>query len=177
MQNTELLTEMKSADYRKFEILGDEYTALDEAELCHYDLIEMLSQDWLRAYRRLKRQSHRRIPWTLAELETILANTWDVTQAIAVSLVWVDLNPCEDVFREAARLAQVSTLAQLEDALTYEGDREPFIAVVLSIVHHEVLTVLKPDQYYSRIEIVIRGSQLYRRYGQVQTRSIRHQKS
>ena len=126
---------------------------------CIHELIEMEAADWMLSYKRMERKGY-----GVADLETILESTFNWAQSIAAALRLADLMPCEKCFKAACRLAQTSTIDQIESAITMIRDRDEFITAVLALVHYELFNEFELGRFVVRVEIVQQAGKVYRRY-------------
>jgi hypothetical protein len=164
MKGSTGLEKLTEADYRMSEILGDRYTE-SASEICPSDLQEMIAADWFKAYKRLVKRPTYTIPlWEVAALEETLANTYDTTQCIALALRLADLSSSADWFKNAASLAQSSTVGNLEQALYELTDRDEYVTVVLALVHYELFNSFELGEYVVKVEIIERCGKFYRKY-------------
>jgi hypothetical protein len=141
----------------------EEIEAYNQQAFCIYDEIEFEKVDWLAAYARMCRQfSFEQV----SELKFVLAHTNTVQQAFTAALRLADLIPCEFEFKEAMRLAQSTSLDELEAALYYEGDRSAYIALSIAIAHYELLKEAAKPYSYIGITIQVEDGKVryYRKY-------------
>jgi hypothetical protein len=144
---------------RGLEIL-DRVVEVDYSDTeCIHELIEMQAADWLLSYKRLVRQQ-----LAVTGVEFILESTSNWAQSIAAALRLADLLPSEECFKAACRLAQTSTIDQIESAISTIRDRDEFITAVLALVHYELFNEFELGQYVVRVEIVQQAGKVYRRY-------------
>ena len=155
MKGSTTITQIKEADYRFYEERGDE-VCVNEVE---YDRL-----NWLKHYERLKRTGYTIPEWEVANLEEQLANTYDMTQCIALALRLADLTPSAELFKRACGLAQTSTVENLDSALYEVQEREEFIVVALASVHYELFNSFEFGDYVVSVEMVRRNGKIYRRY-------------
>lgn len=134
---------------------GDRY----DGEPCFFDRMEMDKRNWLLGRKRLLLKGYSK-----EQLEAIIANCSDMATLIGASLIWASSNPSEDVFEQAADMALVSSIDDLWSAYNTIG--KGFVAVVIAIVHYELLTKLEVGQYFPSIEIVEKNGEFFRKYGQ-----------
>jgi hypothetical protein len=158
-----VLNELPKADYKKSIALGDRYDAVAESRLRRDDFIEMVQSDWLRAYQRLTR-NYTLAPWAIPELNQILESSRDMTQCIAIALRLADLEPSADWFKAACRLAQTTTIGQIESGLYEIQERDEFITAVLARVHYDLFNSFEFGDYVVTVELVKRDGKLYRQY-------------
>ncbi|MGA7933851.1 MAG: hypothetical protein WCA35_09920 [Kovacikia sp.] len=154
---------IREADYSKSIELGDDYSAAP-SDLCHHVLIELDAANWLKAYRRLTRQTWTIPDWEVAHLEEILASSNDMTESLAVALRLADLQASGDWFKAACKLAQTSTIDQLEEALYYIKDREEWVTAALALAHYELFNSFELGEYVVKVEIVYRDGKPHRKY-------------
>lgn len=128
------------------------------------DYIEALKLDWHPRHRKLIRQAYTIVEWEVASLEEILTESKDMTECIAVAIRWAELNPSGNLFKRACQLAQTTTIEMLEEALYLEKEREPFVVVVLALVHYEVFNRFELGEYVVNIEIEWVGKKLIRKF-------------
>jgi hypothetical protein len=159
MKGTIELNQLTEADYTMSIALGDNYDASAEWQLCPDDLIEMHAVDWLKTYKRLTRQG-----LGIAQLEMILESWCNMTQMSAAALRLADLQPCDQWFKAACRLAQTASIDQIENALFIIRDRGEFITAVLALAHYELFSSFELGRYVVRVEIVNQDGKTYRRY-------------
>lgn len=143
-------------DYWLYKELGDRYTGLP----CFLDQVEMDKRNWLLGWKRMKRKAY-----TTLQLQAIIAESQDTGALLAAALLWAENEPCEEVFKQAADLVGASTLDELWEAFYVTSTRVGFVAVVLAIIHHEILATLNVGEYFARIEIVEKKGEFYRSYG------------
>lgn len=156
-------TELKAADYRHSVALGDRYDAREQ-DLCVVDLVAIQSADWLRSYSRLLRQTWTVPEWEIAQLQQTLAGSYAKAECIALALRLADLCDSGDWFKDACRLAQTSTIAQLETAFYEIQNREKFITVVLALVHFELFNSFEFGDYVVKVELVKKDGKFFRQY-------------
>ncbi|MCU0551876.1 MAG: hypothetical protein MUC48_21260 [Leptolyngbya sp. Prado105] len=158
MRGSTVLNKIQVPSYSKSVALGDDFDAT-ESELCVHSYLEIEQADWLRAYKRLIRRNY-----DANAIAEMLANSYDMTECIALSLRYADQNPSDYLFKRGCELAQTSTVGQLESALYYVNEREEYISVVLALIHYELFNQFELGQYVVRVEIVERDGRLCRRY-------------
>ncbi|MHC5755446.1 MAG: hypothetical protein ACYTXF_33355 [Nostoc sp.] len=114
---------------------------------------------WGKAWNRMNRQGY-----SVSQLEMIIAESKVEEQLIGASLIWASLTPSEEVFKLAAKLAGANTIDELWEAYYSAGSREGFVAVVLAIVHYELLAEFEGERYYAWIEVKYEGNKYWRVY-------------
>lgn len=114
---------------------------------------------WGKAWNRMNRQGY-----SVSQLEMIIAESKVEAQLIAASLIWASLVPSEEVFELAAKLAAANTIDELWGAYYSAGSRKVFVAVVLAIVHYELLAEFKGERYCAWIEVIYEGNKYWRVY-------------
>ncbi|MFN6475330.1 hypothetical protein [Nostoc sp. DedQUE07] len=114
---------------------------------------------WGKAWNRMNRQEY-----SIPQLEMIIAESKVEEQLIGASLIWASLTPSEEVFELAAKLAGANTIDELWGAYYSASSREGFVAVVLAIVHYELLAELEGERYYAWIEVKYEQGKYWRRY-------------
>lgn len=149
---------MVQPDYRIHEERGDDWRGIDP--------IEMDKINWMNAWRRLKRKNY-----TGEQLQAIIGETQEAATLIAASILWTDLQArlgleviVEDIFQRAAELASSCNLDELWEAFYVVQKREDFVAVVMAILHYELLVLLTPGQYYPWIDVAYEHGEFVRKY-------------
>jgi len=142
-------------EYRKSTNLGDKY----DGQPCYLDQLQMDQHNWLLAWSRMKRKQY-----SVSQLQAIIAESQTTIQLIAASLIWAEANPSEEVFEQAAKLAAASDLDDLWEAYYVTPSREGFVAVVLAIVHYDLLATLKVGEYFPWIQLIYKEKEYWRQY-------------
>lgn len=114
---------------------------------------------WGKGWNRMKRQGY-----TVPQLEMIIAESNVETQSIAASLIWASMNPTEEVFELAAKLAGANTVDELWQAYYSTATRKVFVGTVLAIIHYDLLAELNDGEYYAWIEMKYEGNKYWRTY-------------
>lgn len=120
---------------------------------------QMDGYNWAATWTRMNRKGY-----SVSELEMIIAECKIDTQLIAASLMWASVLPLEEVFEQAAKLAHANTIDELWEAYYSASTRKGFVAVVLAIVHYELLVELNSGEYYPWIEVVVKDKEYWRQY-------------
>ncbi|MEH2067882.1 MAG: hypothetical protein V7K47_06900 [Nostoc sp.] len=102
--------------------------------------------------------------YSISQLEMIIAECNIDNQLIAASLIWASLLPSEEVFKQAASLAVANDLEELWGAFHSIRTRQGFVAVVLAIVHYELLVGLEDGEYYPWIEVFAKEKEYWSRH-------------
>lgn len=154
------IEEVRAADYRMSEALGDRYSGM----ACIHDVIVMQKADWQAIYRRSLRQGWSIPAQEIERLRQLLAASTSIAQAIAFSLRLADLEPSGEWFKGACRLAQTSTRDQIEGALYYIQGREEYITAALALVHYELFNSFELGEYVVKVDIEIRDGKFLRQW-------------
>ncbi|HLP88416.1 MAG TPA: hypothetical protein VK184_07480 [Nostocaceae cyanobacterium] len=145
-------------DCHIYEERGDDWRGINP--------IEMDKINWMNAWRRLKRKNY-----TKEQLQAIIGETQEAATLIAASILWTDQQArlgleviVEDIFHLAAELALSCNLDDLWEAFYSVQKREDFVAVVMAILHYELLVLLAPGQYYPWIDVAYEQGEFVRKY-------------